>query len=690
MPHPLLYELNDVSYTYQALRAPPYTALQSVSLRVEKGEFVAIVGASGSGKSTLMHLLGLMSDPGSGNLSLSGELATRLSADEKSDRRNRSIGFLFQQFFLLPQLSVMENILLPAEYARTKTTSEQWTARAQALMKQFGLTEHAGKRPSQLSGGQCQRVALCRALIMKPDILMCDEPTGALDSATAAEVLDTLMSLNHQGHTIIVITHDPEVASRAQRIIQIADGAIISDQRNPARVGTRPGSDTQRSLAPPEIIRTSIWQSVISVIMASARLFFLPTLQALKSQRLRTVLTMTGLLLGVASVFIMLTLTGKVQDVFREFFETQGARKSFVSFDWRQAERTGAPRWQGLHVTADLPRINQQILKYGRLDPTVDTDGCAILSPEGNFQGSLTGVNSLREIEENALRIASGRTPLPHEFTMNPAPRIALLGSEAVDKLFPKTARSSAAGTSLILGQTVRVRGCAFEGTLKIVGILQPQDSLFNPEINSSLYVPTATLISGGAAVYNTRFVAVPNPDVNPTWFAKYIVNKLKIMTGNKYPLRFFSFEQELEKFNLMMGILLGLTLVIGGLCTLIGGIGVMNIMLVNVHERIQEIGIRKAVGARNRDVRRQFLLESVGLCFISGLLGILFGIAVSSVGLQIAKSVLPRAVSLTFAVDPYALVSALLVSLGAGLVFGTWPARRAAELQIVDALKQE
>ncbi|MEN9529730.1 MAG: hypothetical protein RI932_1603 [Pseudomonadota bacterium] len=689
MPRPLLYELNDVSYTYQALKAPPYTALQRINLRIEKGEFVAIVGASGSGKSTLMHLLGLMSDPGAGTLSLSGELSTRLSPNEKSERRNRSIGFLFQQFFLLPQLTVLENILLPVEYAQSDITPEQWVERAQALMQQFGLAEHSAKRPSQLSGGQSQRVALCRALIMEPDVLMCDEPTGALDSATASEVLSTLVSLNQLGHTIVVITHDPEVATRATRIIQIADGAIISDRDNRPRSNLS-STKIQNDSSYLEGSRKGSFLNIHAFLMRSLRLFFIPTLQALKSQRLRTLLTMTGLLLGVASVFIMLTLTGKVQDVFREFFETQGSRKSFISFDWRQAERTGAPRWQGLHVTEDLPRINQQLVKYGRLDPTVDAEGCAILSPEGNFQGSLTGINSLREVKENALNIASGRMPLPHEFDAVPAPRIALLGSDAVDKLFPKTARNLAAGPNLIIGQTVRVRGCEFEGILKIIGTLEPQDSLFNPEINSSLYVPTSTLIAGGTEIYNTRFVAVPNQDMNPTWFAQYVVNKLKIRTGNKFPLRYFSFEQELEKFNLMMGILMGLTLVIGGLCTLIGGIGVMNIMLVNVHERIQEIGIRKAVGARDRDVWRQFLLESVGLCFLSGLLGIVFGIAVSSLGLQIAKSVLPRAVSLTFGVDPIALVSALLVSLGAGLVFGTWPARRAAELQIVDALKQD
>jgi len=690
MPRPPLYELNDVSYTYQALKAPPYTALRGINLRIEKGEFVAIIGASGSGKSTLMHLLGLMSDPGTGTLSMTGETSTRLDVNEKSERRNKSVGFLFQQFFLLPQLTVRENILLPTEYARSGLSLQQWNERAQDLMQRFGLSEQADKRPSQLSGGQCQRVAMCRALIMRPEVLMCDEPTGALDSATAAEVLGTLVALNQQGHTVVVITHDPEVAARAQRIIQIADGVIVSDERRSDSPAAPRKLEQSGSSTSSHELTQGFLNATLNFLKANVRLFFLPTLQALKSQRLRTLLTMTGLLLGVASVFIMLTLTGKVQDVFREFFETQGARKSFVSFDWRQAERTGAPRWQGLHVTEDVPRINQQIVKYGRLDPTIDASGCAILSPEGNYQGNLTGINSLREVEENALRISLGRMPLPHEYEAVPAPRIALLGSDAVNKLFPKSTRNSAAGSSLILGQTVRIRGCEFEGILKIIGILEPQDSLFNPEINSSLYVPTSTLISGGARVYNTRFVAVPHPDMSPTWFAQYIVNKLKLMTGNRFPLRFFSFEQELEKFNLMMGILLGLTLVIGGLCTLIGGIGVMNIMLVNVHERIQEIGIRKAVGARNRDVRRQFLLESVGLCFLSGLLGIVFGIAVSAVALQIAKSVLPRAVSLTFGIEPFALVAALVVSLGAGLVFGTWPARRAADLQIVDALKQE
>ena len=682
-----LFELRDVSYTYQALKSPPFTALRNVSLSINHGEFVAIIGASGSGKSTLMHLLGLMSDPSTGSLAVAGARVSDLNSDAKSESRNKTIGFLFQQFFLLPQMTVLENVLLPSEYCRNEMPAEQRQERALKLIEQFGLSDQKNKRPSQLSGGQRQRVALCRALLMDPDVLMCDEPTGALDSDTAEEVLNTLVDLNKQGRTIVVITHDQEVAQRAKRIIRIADGRIVADE-NRSDTHQRRDDESLGHLKSGNLNhreKRNVFHRASAIVLRYAKHLFLPTLQSLVTHRLRTALTMTGLLLGVASVFIMLTLTGRVNKVFKEFFETQGSRKAFVSFDWRQAERTGAPQWRGLHAIQDLPKLNEQISKFGRIDAALDAGGCNIVSARGHFQGTLTGINSLLEAEENGLRVSAGRMPMPNEFTGSPPLRVALLGSDAASKLFPSTT-----GSDSILGETIVIRGCTFEGILKIVGVLASQDSLFDRDINSSVYLPSTTLLAGGVSPYNRRVVTVPKADVSPTWFAQYVVNKLKIMTSDRFPFRYFAAEQELEKFNLMMGILTGLTLVIGGLCTLIGGIGVMNIMLVNVHERIQEIGIRKAVGARERDIRGQFLLESIGLCLMSGILGILIGIGVSAAALHIAKSALPKVISLTFGLDIVALSAALTVSLGAGLVFGTWPARRAAELEIVDALRQE
>lgn len=693
MQRPTVFELKSVTYTYRAVAAPEFTALRDVNLSIAQGDFVAIIGPSGSGKSTLMHLLGMMANPTQGTVEVNGQDLATLESNALSQKRNSTLGFLFQQFFLIPQLTVLDNILLPTEYCRSDCSADVWRERAEKLIEQFGLSEQSFKRPAQLSGGQRQRVALCRALIMNPEVLLCDEPTGALDSNTAAEVLNTLVKLNQSGKTVVIITHDPEVAACARRVIRIADGQITEDvtqepnQARPATKSNSPQDTEQLEQAPAS--HTGTLLNISRQITRLVQNLFLPTLQSLTTQRLRTLLTMTGLLIGVSSIFIMLTLTGQINQVFKNFFETQGSRKAYVSFDWRAAERSGAPRWRGLNIIEDLPKLNKRVESYGRIDATLDASGCTVLSKSGNATASLVGVNSLLEARENALVASVGRLPLPSEFTGTvPAPKVALLGSDAAIKLFPE--RTSPQSRQEILNDTLVVRGCSYEGILKIIGILEPQDSLFDRNVNSAIYLPTATLLAGGVSPYDRRVVTIPNASVSPTWFAKYVVNVLRLSTNDKFPFRFFASEQHLEKFNLMLGILTGLTLVIGALCTIIGGIGVMNIMLVNVHERIQEIGIRKAVGARRSDINGQFLLESMGLCLLSGVLGVGLGVFVSWVAMQIAKSQLPKTAAISFTLDPVALFVALLVSVGAGLLFGTWPARRAAQLDIVDALKQE
>ncbi|NBW82693.1 ATP-binding cassette domain-containing protein, partial [bacterium] len=653
-----LFRLEQVSYTYAAVNTPSFVALENINLNILHGEFVSIIGPSGSGKSTLMHLLGLMASPGAGELFINDFPTAALSSDEKSRLRNKKIGFLFQQFFLIPQLSVIENILLPTEYSQESSNAEDMRNKALDLIVRFGLQGQEDKRPGQLSGGQRQRVALCRALILEPDVLLCDEPTGALDSSTALEVLSTLETLHSAGKSIIVITHDPAVADKAERIIRIVDGRIVEDKTN-AKKGFIPTERVLPSKSKTAGQKAMVWHK----IRRQLQTMFLPTFEALKTQRLRTLLTMTGLLLGVSSIFIMLTLTGQVEKIFEEFFATQGSRKAFVSFDGRLADKTGAPRWRGLNVKTDLPLLNRQLESLGRVDPTIETSDCKISSPFGSFQGSLSGINSLSEAQENSLRITAGRMPMPHEFEANSPARVALLGSDAVIKLFPAKDSQQKKADSSVVGQHLIVRGCQFDGIITVIGILEPIDSLFDRDINSTVYIPAQTLLASGSSIYKTRFVTVPNPGVSPTWFAKQVIGRLSLMTDNKFPFRYFAAEQELEKFNLMMGILTGLTLVIGGLCTLIGGIGVMNIMLVNVHERIREIGIRKAVGAQEKQIKWQFLLESTGLCTMSGLLGAGVGIAVSMSAFAIARLYLPRIGSLQYQFDIIALVIALAVS---------------------------
>ncbi len=200
--------------------------LKGINLKIKKGEFVAIMGPSGSGKTTLMNIIGCLDTPTTGSYLLLGKEVAHLSDNELSVIRNEHIGFIFQSFFLLPYATVLENVLLPTLYV--EKGSSGYKNRAKKILKLVGLEDKLKYKPNQLSGGQQQRVAIARALINDPDLLLADEPTGQLDSKTSTEIMNLLKEMNKQGKTIILITHDKNIASYADRIITIVDGLIVS------------------------------------------------------------------------------------------------------------------------------------------------------------------------------------------------------------------------------------------------------------------------------------------------------------------------------------------------------------------------------------------------------------------------------------------------------------------------------
>ena len=209
-------------------------ALNDLSMTVRRGEYLAMMGSSGSGKSTAMNILGCLDRPSDGTYRLNGTSVQRLSDDELAHLRNRELGFVFQQFHLLPQLSALDNVMLPMIYARVPRAERR--ERAVAALTRVGLAERLQNRPNQLSGGQQQRVALARAIINQPALLLADEPTGALDSATTREVLDLFDELHRQGMTILLVTHEADVAARAERVLQFQDGRIAGEQGERLRV----------------------------------------------------------------------------------------------------------------------------------------------------------------------------------------------------------------------------------------------------------------------------------------------------------------------------------------------------------------------------------------------------------------------------------------------------------------------
>ena len=230
MTGPGMIELTTVGRTYRRPGGEPVEALRDVSLRIDRGEFVAIVGTSGSGKSTLMNVLGLLDRPDAGRYRLDGEDVSALDPDRQARTRNRRIGFVFQAFHLMPRASALENVELPLLYSDRAEISGLG-ARA---LESVGLADRISHRPSELSGGQQQRVAIARALVNDPDLLLADEPTGNLDATSAAEVLDVFGSLSQAGRTIVLVTHDKAVAARCGRVARIEGGRIVADERREA------------------------------------------------------------------------------------------------------------------------------------------------------------------------------------------------------------------------------------------------------------------------------------------------------------------------------------------------------------------------------------------------------------------------------------------------------------------------
>jgi putative ABC transport system ATP-binding protein len=229
-----MIELQDVSKTYVGPGGAPVAALRNVSLRVERGDFVAIVGSSGSGKSTLMNVLGLLDRPDAGRYLLDGEDVAGLDVERQARLRNRRIGFVFQSFHLLPRTSALENVELPLLYS----DRDDIAGLGRRALERVGLADRVDHRPAELSGGQQQRVAIARALVNEPDLLLADEPTGNLDARSAGELLAVFEALNAAGNTIVIVTHDPAVAARCARVARIEEGAIVAlDELRPQPSG---------------------------------------------------------------------------------------------------------------------------------------------------------------------------------------------------------------------------------------------------------------------------------------------------------------------------------------------------------------------------------------------------------------------------------------------------------------------
>jgi macrolide transport system ATP-binding/permease protein len=629
--------------------------LKGVSLSIQAGEMVAIMGASGSGKSTLMNILGCLDRPSRGDYRVAGQLTAEMEPDDLARLRREHFGFIFQRYHLLGSLSAAANAEIPAIYAGVHAAQRR--ERAAALLGRLGLSDKLANKPGQLSGGQQQRVSIARALMNGGDVILADEPTGALDSASGAEVMRILQELHAEGHTVILVTHDPKVAQHAQRVIEIADGQVVADRRQTVEPTVE--APPARRTTPPQA-RVSPWRSRWDRFTEA----FTMAWRSMGGHRLRTLLTMLGIIIGIASVVSMVALgEGSRQKVLKDI-SAMGTNTIDIfpgkNFGDRQAWRIRTLVPADADALAALPYVDS-------VTPGINT---SVTLRRGNTEVSanVTGVGD-QFFRVKGYTIAQGQA--------FDADSVRRQTQEAV--IDPNTRKALFAPDEDPVGQVI------FLGKVpvRVVAVTAPQEGGFFASDNLNVWVPYTTAMRRITGQGWLRNITVRVSDSAPPAAAEQGITQ--VLTQRHGSKDFFtrnsdSIRQTVESTTRTLTLLISSIAVIS---LIVGGIGVMNIMLVSVTERTQEIGVRMAVGARQSDILTQFLIEAVMVCLIGGVLGIALALAIG-----VGFAALGSDFKLIYSTS--SIVMAFGVSSLIGVVFGFLPARRAANLDPVVALSRE
>ena len=635
------------------------TVLHKITLQIYPGEMVAIIGASGSGKSTLMNILGCLDRPSSGTYRVNGQSTASLSSDQLADLRRDCFGFIFQRYHLLSHLKAENNVEIPAIYAaRHKQDRLQ---RALALLQRLGLADKQQNRPNQLSGGQQQRVSIARALMNGGDVILADEPTGALDSQSGKEVMQILRQLHQQGHTVILVTHDQNIAAHAERVIEISDGRIVADRVQTACPVAYPAKEND-AVQPTQLTDTPVtrwWSRQWTRFTEAFRMAWISML----THRMRTLLTMLGIIIGITAVVSVVAVG-------------QGARNKVISDISSMGTNTidvyPGTDWGDRHASAiqtltpqDLPLLQGQVYTDS-VTPSVSTN--ALLRSGGQALSAMIYGVAGQYFQVKDLTMQFGKAFSQTDVDqMQP---VVVIDHNTLLKLYGK--QTNPVGKIILLNNL----------PCRIIGVTAEKKSTFENQ-NLNIWLPYTSVMYRlmGQHYFSSLSIRIKS-GVSSAIAEQQIIKLLTQAHGRKdfYTRNSDSILQTIEKTTATLTLLISSIAVIS---LIVGGIGVMNIMLVSVTERTREIGIRMAVGARQQDILQQFLIEAVMVCLLGGTLGIIFSFGVSAI-----FSLFVSSMQMAFSI--WSLVAAFLCSSLIGVLFGYLPARNAARLDPIEALARE
>ena len=621
--------------------------LKNINLEIKQGEFVAIIGQSGSGKSTLMNILGCLDTPSSGTYTLDGKDISHFSKDELSELRLKKFGFIFQRYNLIPASNATENVALPGIYAGTKKFER--TQRAKELLSKLGLGDKTDFMPNHLSGGQQQRVSIARALMNGGEILLCDEPTGALDSASGQTVMQIIKELNQAGHTIIMVTHDKQIASWASRVIEISDGRIINDSKTEQSLNklNKPKSEHASDLSR---LKDRFFES------------FNMSISAIKAHKLRSFLTMLGIIIGISSVICVVALARGSQENILEGINKMGV-STITIFPGRGFGDRGSAKRKNFSIE-DI-NILESLEFVDNAMPRTSSSGTLI------YANTSSGA-SVRAGTEMILKISSVELKSGRNFTKDDIQNSAsvIIIDENTQKTFFKD--SDPLGKIMIFNKR----------PFMVIGVGKRDEGAFS-DGSLSIYMPYTTLANKVTGSHKIRSIVVSiAPGVN-SQLAEYAISEiLKIRRGGTdfHMINSDTILKTIKATTDTMSLLIsGIALI----SLVVGGIGVMNIMLVSVIERTKEIGVRMAIGAKGADIMLQFLIEAILLCALGGVIGVLLAFGIGGLFNLISNDI-----KMSFSL--VSIIIAFGISSLVGIVFGYMPAKRAAKLNPIDALLRE